>query len=824
MPDDQTFPASSLGSLPPLSAVDLASGSFELHPAISRCNDAEFIGQLERFKLLRQIGRGGMGEVYLAQDPNRNSTVAIKLLRAGLARHRRSVRFFLKEASHASKLSHPHILPVWEHSSAPPYLVMPFIERGSLSNWLRQNPALGPDQICELMLQICSALVYAHRKGIIHRDLKPSNILIDASNQLYVADFGLALSLVNDALIDVQASSVEGTPNYMSPAMAAGEIEDTRCDIYSLGALLYELLSGCPPYRGAKPREVIAHIKVGPPTPIRELNPNADPILVHIAEKAMARELNERYGHMKYVEADLLAAKENRPLASASEPHSKPSSVAPAPYSPPNTRLPHWFPTGRLVRWTGFIVGLVCLVWWVGLLIWQQRDLLPDLLIMSKIERTEVPNWYGVLLTRLSGSDLPVIALSKENQVILLSLRGETLAQGRGPDPTTLDFNVLHQIDRGTNGELNYLARWSCRSNANVSLLSATLNELKRFSTICPLETNLPGEQPGAQISAAEFGDIGINGSPSVIALIVSGYMKSRRGVQAWDFNSGRELWRYEMASNPRDLVLADLDGDGHQEILVGTHAVENGKQLPDGTDDAHSYVYCLDHSGRLQWQIMVGDKFCISHPRPLDLDHSGQSNIFCWVDSYSDQRTNGTTMDLPRILILSSSGKVLHQFGGSGIDLVSCLPVDLDGDKKTEVLAADRFGRLYCLNSDLTLRQTIQLVDRRFDWVYLRLGDAGDLDGDGKVEVVLSSCECEFVSGSNPGHPDGQLNLRKFHDNKLIVLDSSLHPIASLCLADEWQGDHFMISHIVDDLTGPGAKNLLVLADKVYLIKYRPR
>ena len=166
--------------------------------------------------------------------------------------------------------------------------------------------------ILELAVPVAEGLDFAHRRGIIHRDLKPANLLLGADGKVCLADFGLARSLFNDTLVDVESPQWEGTAPYMSPAVAAGEAEDTRCDIYAYGALLYEMLTGRPPYQGERTKEILAQIHAGPPPPIASLNPKADRDLGAIAEGAMARELRQRYAEMRDVLDDLRRVRQGR--------------------------------------------------------------------------------------------------------------------------------------------------------------------------------------------------------------------------------------------------------------------------------------------------------------------------------------------------------------------------------------------------------------------------------------------------------------------------------------------------------------------------------
>ena len=278
---------------------------------------------LDRFEVLRLIGAGGMGLVFLARDPATGNKVAIKLLKPELAVNEAAVERFLSEARHAQQLRHPGVVPVLEISTRAghPYFVMPHFERGSLARMLPASQALTREEILPLARRIAEALQHAHSQGIIHRDLKPGNILIDHEGGARLADFGLARNLSGDSFMDPSQNHREGTAPYMSPAVAANEVEDTRCDIYSFGALLYEMLTGQPPYEGPDTPAIVQRIRAGPPKALLEVNPQAPRDLATIAEGAMARSHRDRYASMADVMTDLERVQNRRtPLGPRGQP------------------------------------------------------------------------------------------------------------------------------------------------------------------------------------------------------------------------------------------------------------------------------------------------------------------------------------------------------------------------------------------------------------------------------------------------------------------------------------------------------------------------
>ena len=316
LPPDPQPPTPGLpgGFLPPVSAFSGPIAELVGHGLLSPPNRPGLLASLDRFEILRVLGGGGMGVVLLARETATGAEVAVKMVRPELAADQQVARRFVREAGHLQKLQHPNIVPVREVSDreAAPYFVMPYFAAGSLARRIVPGKPLAADQVREIASQVCAGLQFAHRRGIIHRDLKPANVLCGAEGKVCLADFGLARSMFNDSILEVDGSQCEGTAPYMSPGVAAGNAEDTRCDIYAFGALVYEMLTGEAPYQGRTTKEIREQIVAGPPRPITDLNPAADPRLVMLVEGAMGRQLRERYADMADVAADLQRIGEGR--------------------------------------------------------------------------------------------------------------------------------------------------------------------------------------------------------------------------------------------------------------------------------------------------------------------------------------------------------------------------------------------------------------------------------------------------------------------------------------------------------------------------------
>jgi serine/threonine protein kinase len=243
----------------------------------------------KRYRPVRLLGHGGMATVELAHDTELDRPVAIKRLAANLAANEEYKQRFLREARLAARLSHPNIVAVYDAGAehGVPYIVMEYVEGETVSDLLRRRGRLEPAEAVAQALQACSGLETAHEAGLVHRDIKPQNLLITPDGTLKIADFGIARSLDGTKL--TQAGTVLGTAAYLAPEQAAGEQVTATADIYALGAVLYELLTGRPPYEADSLAELFAKQTEGSITPLRELAPVAPARLEDAVMHALAR-------------------------------------------------------------------------------------------------------------------------------------------------------------------------------------------------------------------------------------------------------------------------------------------------------------------------------------------------------------------------------------------------------------------------------------------------------------------------------------------------------------------------------------------------------
>ena len=291
----------------PVKPMEDESISFDNSPASKRAvPPAAPASQINEFEIRSVLGKGGFGIVYLAYDTILQREVAIKIPHVSNADAARNAKAYLHEARAIAQLDHPHILPVYQASTSsevPFFIVTKLIDGAHLGTWLRdQRP--GFMHIASMTAQIAEALAYAHAHGVVHRDVKPSNVLVDKMGRPYVADFGLALC---DADPDVGPAYV-GTLTYMSPEQARGEGHrvDGRSDIFSLGIVLYQLLTGHRPFRADNTRQLLRAIQLNEPENPCSFNSDLPRELARICLRAMAKSIHDRYQRADELAKDLL--------------------------------------------------------------------------------------------------------------------------------------------------------------------------------------------------------------------------------------------------------------------------------------------------------------------------------------------------------------------------------------------------------------------------------------------------------------------------------------------------------------------------------------
>jgi serine/threonine protein kinase len=249
------------------------------------------------YRIINQVGRGGMATVYKAYQPSVDRYVAIKVLPSQLAESREFATRFQQEARIIAKLEHPHILPVFDYgeSDGVTYFVMRYMDAGTLKEKMIEGRPLPLQEIDRLFTQLADALSYAHSRGVIHRDLKPANVLIDSQGNVFLTDFGIAKLLESASPRLTQTDAIMGTPAYISPEQAQGQTVDQRSDIYSLGIILYEMVTGSVPFTAETPLAVLFKHISDPLPPPSLVKPDIPPAIEQVLLKALAKDPRDRF-------------------------------------------------------------------------------------------------------------------------------------------------------------------------------------------------------------------------------------------------------------------------------------------------------------------------------------------------------------------------------------------------------------------------------------------------------------------------------------------------------------------------------------------------
>ncbi len=271
------------------------------------------ISQLGRYEIVSELGQGAMGIVYKAKDPLIDRIVAIKTINLGMAQEEKEeyeARFY-QEAKAAGRLSHPNIVTVFDvgKSGDIAYIAMEFLQGSELRDILGEGQRMPVHQVVDIAAQVAQGLAYAHEHGIVHRDVKPSNVMVVRDGHVKITDFGIAR--MASSTVRTQTGMVLGSPKYMSPEQVMGKLTDQRSDIFSLGVMLYEMLTGQPPFTGENVNAVMYQTLNAVPAPPSTLNLEVPSMLNFIVAKALAKGVDDRYANASDFANDLRACRDS---------------------------------------------------------------------------------------------------------------------------------------------------------------------------------------------------------------------------------------------------------------------------------------------------------------------------------------------------------------------------------------------------------------------------------------------------------------------------------------------------------------------------------
>jgi len=401
-----------------------------------------------RYELGEMLGRGGMAEVRKGTDTRLGRVVAVKRLRTDLAADPTFQARFRREAQSSASLNHPAIVAVYDTGEemadggvAQPYIVMEYVAGRTLRDILREGRKILPERALEITSGVLSALDYSHRAGIIHRDIKPANVMLTPGGDVKVMDFGIARAVSDASSTMTQTAAVVGTAQYLSPEQARGETVDSRSDVYSTGCLIYELLTGRPPFVGESPVAVAYQHVREPASPPSTYDTELPPEIDAIVMKALAKRLEDRYQSAAAMRSDIERYLAGRPVQAPAVPVPQvegtqflPADTSPTAATPSAAYYPQEEEPKRTGLWIMLGVLLVALVGAAAFFVPQMLD--------DPVEQVQVPRVVGLqqaaAVAEIEDAGLEASVTPKADEDVP---KGEVIEQ---------DPNGDEYVDKGT--------------------------------------------------------------------------------------------------------------------------------------------------------------------------------------------------------------------------------------------------------------------------------------------------------------------------------------------------------------------------------------
>jgi beta-lactam-binding protein with PASTA domain/predicted Ser/Thr protein kinase len=570
-----------------------------------------------RYRIVRKLGSGGMADVYLAEDEELGRRVAIKILNDRHANDESFVERFRREAKNAASLSHPNIVSIYDRGEAEGtyYIAMEYLDGRSLKELVVARGPLPIGDAIEFTRQVLGALRFAHRKGVVHRDIKPHNVMADADGRLKVTDFGIARAGVSQM---TEAGSIIGTAQYLSPEQARGAAVDQRSDLYSIGIVLYEMLTGTVPFTGESPVEIAMKHLSDTPRPPSLQRPEIPPDLDMVVLRALAKNPDDRFQTAEEMDAELdrvaqgagvtaETADAATAVLSGAALSTAPTAIVP-PRRPPAAARPSYRYADPPAR---------------------RRPVWPWLLALLLVVLAGVAGWYafGKIQDTLSGSgtvSVPYVVAQREDLAVAnVVKKGLGARVHREPNETQKEGRVFRQdpaggvrLDKGSKVDL-YVStgppkvkvpdvKGLSRDEA-VSTLSALGLEVKVLDVFSSEEPNtVIAQAPAAQTTVNKGSTVHINVSkghqPLTVPSVVGQLYDSAAGQLQGE---GFAVARKDVASSqPKDVVIeqdpaggADLARGGTVTLFVSKGPKES--TIPDvGGYDESTATQTLEQSG----------------------------------------------------------------------------------------------------------------------------------------------------------------------------------------------------------------------------------
>lgn len=758
------------------------------------------IAKVGKYALIRKLGEGGMGVVYLAHHLESGEQVALKTLNPEKACSLKAATEFLNEARVMEGLKHRYITPILDVSPRPeqPYFVMPYYQR-TLESLLGDRCALPPKTVVRFGVQIATALACAHQANVMHGDIKPSNVLLDdVDSEARLADFGLARDFSSNAGVgDVRNRCRKGTVPYMSPLMAQGKGEGLASDIYMFGATMYELLTGYPPYDGDSREEILRKILTKPPEPILSLRPDARPALVHIIERAMERDQDKRYSTMGAVLRDLNKLADIQPWY-------------------------RWRPSIRVIgRQRKALVMLVAIVASVvaASVLWLctndfRAGAARGLDVVRSFQMPGIRSWSGALAGDWDGDGATDLYVMKDNTLTVVSADGEALSEHQLGIPSQVRASLSFVGDVNGDGRDAAFLNWSLDGDMFIDVIGPSRFGMMQFKAKGTALEDSTGARHTTSLGPIGLYDLDGDGRRELLAGLGAGFQRKPRGVCCFNLGNQEMMWQYLTAPTPESVTVGDVTGDGRVEIAVGSHSLANGAVLNNGTDDAHAYLYLLDHRGSPLWLRQFGEHFTHVIPFMVDLDGDGRLALIALVSAGPEYRP----LDGERgcVYRVDKDGRPVASYDAGvmlqGLRIVR--PVQGSG---AQLVVVDRLGRVCLLDKDLSLRSRVELRRQPNRDMDVQIQAVEDLDGDGRPEIVLSTYERE----PRVLNVTGEGTVTFTHNHTVIVLNADLSERARYELYKTRKSFNGL-RVITADVDHDGRREMILLADEVTVLRVR--